>query len=239
MTENRTKSKKGKGLVVAIDGPSAAGKSTLAKLVAKELDYLHLDTGAMYRAVGWKADRLQIPLHEGDKLAALARDLKIRFKCDADGRTRVIADGEDVTGKIRSRHAGELASRVSAVPGVRRAMVTLQRQMGACGGVVAEGRDMQTVVFPGADVKIFLTASVAERSRRRQLELQQKGIEVGLAEIESEIEKRDRRDSTRADSPLRAAPDAHIVDTDKKTTEKVLDETLKIVARRLKETREP
>ncbi|NIM06348.1 MAG: (d)CMP kinase, partial [Armatimonadetes bacterium] len=147
--------------IIAIDGPAAAGKTTLARLLSQRLGYVHLDTGAMYRAVGWKANKIGIPLNDPERVTEIARTIKIRFTTEAAGN-RIIVDSEDVTGKIRSSRAGEWASRVSAISGVRRALVAQQRKMGANGGVVVEGRDIQTVVFPQADVKIFLTASVEE-----------------------------------------------------------------------------
>ena len=218
-----------KRLIIAIDGPAAGGKSTLAKLLARRLGYLHLDTGAMYRAVGWKAQQEKIPLDDAEKVTELARKMEIRLRVDQHGENRVFADGQDITLEIRSSEAGEWASQVSALPGVRRVLVSQQRKLGAGGGIVAEGRDMQTVVFPRAEVKIFITASVRERARRRYAELKAKGTPADLDEIEQEMQKRDERDSTRADSPMRSAPEAIIVDTDGKTVEEVLNELLAIV----------
>jgi CMP/dCMP kinase len=216
-------------MVIAIDGPSAAGKTTLAKSVAKKLGYIHLDTGAMYRAVGWKVMKEGVRFSDTARVIEIARNTKVRLIHHEEGENRVLADGEDVTGDIRAAQAGEWASRVSAITGVRRAMVALQRQMGAEGGVVAEGRDIQTVVFPHADVKVFLTASVDERAKRRFLELEKKGTTTDLEEIRREIETRDHRDSTREDSPLKAAPDAYHLNTDGKSAEMVLEEVLALV----------
>lgn len=220
-----------KRIVIAIDGPSAAGKTTLAKGVARELGYTHLDTGAMYRAVGWKVMKEGVRFSDTERVIEIARSARIRLIPHEEGNIRVVVDGEDVTAEIRAPQAGEWASRVSAISGVRRAMVAQQRHMGKEGGVVAEGRDIQTVVFPHAEVKIFLTASVEERAKRRFLELQKKGTATDLAEIKREIETRDHRDSTRDDSPLKAAEDAYHLDTDGKTADQVLAEVLAVVHR--------
>jgi cytidylate kinase len=220
-------------LIIAIDGPSAAGKTTLAKLLAERLGYLHLDTGAMYRAVGWKASKTGVPFDDVEQITEIAKNIKIRFSLRQEGENRVIADGQDVTTDIRSPQAGEWASRVSAIPGVRRAMVALQRQAGAGGGIVAEGRDMQTVVFPNAEVKIFLIASVRERALRRYKEFKEKGMAANLEEIERDMQKRDERDSTRADSPLKAAPDAVLLDTDGKSIDEVVAEVMGIVQEKI------
>jgi len=216
-------------LIIAIDGPSAAGKTTLAKLLAERLGYLHLDTGAMYRTVGWKASKTGVPFDDVEQITEIAKNIKIRFSLRQEGENRVIADGQDVTTDIRSPQAGEWASRVSAIPGVRRAMVALQRQAGAGGGIVAEGRDMQTVVFPNAEVKIFLIASVRARALRRYKEFKEKGMAANLEEIERDMQKRDERDATRADSPLKAAPDAVLLDTDGKSIDEVVAEVIGIV----------
>jgi cytidylate kinase len=225
-----------KRLVIAIDGPAAAGKSTLAKMLARRLGYFHLDTGAMYRAVGWKATQLGVPLNDDEAVTEIARNIKISFGPGPNGEHRVIADDTDISEAIRSETAGEWASQVSAIPGVRKALVELQRKLGEQGGVVAEGRDMQTVVFPNAEVKIFLTASVEERAKRRHRELQGKGEKTDREQLTREMEQRDHRDSTRADSPLRPAPEAIIVDTDRKSIEQVVAE-VSAITRQAAETK--
>lgn len=197
---------------IAIDGPAGAGKSTVSRRLAQELGLRYVDTGAMYRVVGVLAERAGIDFADDGALAALCDALDLRFEEAADG-VRVLADGADLTGAIRTAAAGQLASRVSTNPVVRERLVARQRSMAAGGGVVMEGRDIGTVVLPQATVKIFLVASAAERARRRAAELVARGEPADVAEITREIEERDRRDATRAHSPLRPAADAIRVDT--------------------------
>lgn len=203
--------------VVAIDGPAGAGKSTVARAVAAALGYGYLDTGAMYRAVALRALETGTPLDRAGALARIATGMDF----DHDHRG-VLIDGARPSRKLRSRRVSEASSRISAHPGVRRAMVAAQRRILRGGGMVAEGRDIGTVVYPAAEVKIFLTASVAERARRRHLELTEAGHEVAPAVLRAEIEERDRRDSTRERSPLRRADDAVEVDTTRLTPERVI-----------------
>ncbi len=199
-------------LVVAIDGPVGAGKSSAARALARRLGYRYVDTGAMYRAVGWGALREAIPLRDGARLAALARRLPLRFV--ARGRSlRIFLGRKDVTRAIRSPAAAEASSRVSTHPGVRRALVAKQRALGESGGVVMEGRDIGTVVFPRADVKFYLDASARERARRRWQEWHGQGARVSLRGVERDVIRRDRRDRRRRASPLRAAREAIRVDT--------------------------
>jgi len=214
--------------VIAIDGPVAAGKSTVAKLVARRLGWRYLDTGAMYRAVGWKASQLGVSPDRADEIAALCRKMEIRFEGDDPMTQRVIVDGVDVTDAIRAVAAGEMASVVSAIPGVRERLVAMQRAMGERGPVVMEGRDIQTAVFPEAPVKIFLTAAPRERARRRWQELRERGDDIDLDQLARDMERRDRRDSTREHSPLRPAPGAVTVDTDGLTPEQVADRIVEI-----------
>lgn len=198
--------------VIAIDGPAASGKSTTAKLVAKRLGYLFIDTGAMYRALGLKARRLGITFDRVDDIARMAENTGITQQQAPDGAVTFL-DGEDVSQAIRSPEISQAASDISTIPAVRRRLVKLQQQMGAGGGVVMEGRDITTVVFPDAEVKVFMQASIAERAKRRQAELASKGTRVDLAELEKQIELRDQQDSQRADSPLTCTPDSLIIDT--------------------------
>jgi cytidylate kinase len=214
--------------VIAIDGPVGAGKSTVAKLVAQRLGWRYVDTGAMYRAVGWKVSQAGVSRDRPDEIASVCQATEIRFEGDDPMTQRTIADGVDVSDAIRTAEAGEMASVVSAIPGVRERLVAMQREMGERGPVVMEGRDIQTVVFPEAPVKVFLTASARERARRRWQELRDRGADVDLDEIARDIERRDARDSTREHSPLRPAPGAVTIDTDGMTPQQVADRIVEI-----------
>ena len=193
-----------KKLIVTIDGPSGTGKSTAARRLARRLNYLYLDTGAMYRAVALKALRRKISLNNRAALTRLARATRIGFS-KGSGRPGTFLDGKEVTAEIRHPAVSLAASRVATVPGVRKAMVRIQRRIGAQRGVVAEGRDTGTVVFPKADLKVFLAASAPERARRRRAELKEMGHRVPLAQVLREVRQRDRRDREREISPLRPA----------------------------------
>lgn len=218
----------GRELIIAIDGPSGAGKSTLSKLLARALGYLHLDTGAMYRAVALAAQKAGIDPADHGALERLCRDIGIAFARSPDG-DRVLLNGEDVSADIRTPEVSLLTSRISAVPAVREAMVRLQRIMGEAGGVVLEGRDIGTVVFPGAEVKFFLSASARERGRRRYEELKGKGMEVDLETTIAEVEARDAADSARTHSPLVKAADAIALDSTNMGIEEVLTRMLRVV----------
>lgn len=219
------------GLIIAIDGPSGAGKSTLSRLIAKRLGYVNIDTGAMYRCVALAAHRAGIDPEDGDSVGQLARSLTIRFR-QGDGGERVMLDGDDVTGAIRTPEVSLLTARVAAIPAVREAMVALQRGMGESGGVVLEGRDIGSVVFPRAEVKFYLVASAAERGRRRFAELQAQGTCVDLQQTIAEVEQRDAADTLRSHSPLVKTEDAVTIDSDGKGIEEVLEEMLAIIADR-------
>lgn len=220
--------------IIAIDGPAGAGKSTVARMVAERLGYVYIDTGAMYRAVALKVIREKVGLSDSAKIAALAGKMDIRFE-KTDGEQRLYADGEDVTEDIRLAEATRLSSPVSAIAGVRKRMVEIQRKMGEAGGVVMEGRDIGTVVFPNADVKVFLTASAAERARRRTEQLRQQGVEADVDQIAAEIKERDLRDSTRRHAPLKQAADAVLVDTDSMSVEQVVDAIVAIAVEKVGE----
>lgn len=221
-----------KPAIIAIDGPSGVGKSTLSKLLARELGYLNLDTGAMYRTVALAASRRGIALDDGAALGRLADAIDIAFRRQADGE-HVLLDGEDVSAAIRTPEVSLLTSQVSACPAVREALVRKQRDFCAAGGYVLEGRDIGTVVCPAAEVKFFLTASAAERGRRRFLELQAAGAAVDLAKTIAEVKARDAADSGRRHSPLVRAADAVEVDTTGKGIEEVFAEMLAVVRGRL------
>jgi CMP/dCMP kinase len=215
-----------RGLVIAIDGPSGAGKSTAGKALADRLGYLFLDTGAMYRAVGLKALRAGVAQDDGEALARLAREARIEL---TDGGRRVRLDGEDVTAAIRTREVSVNASAVSRHPGVRREMVARQQEIGRAGGVVLDGRDIGTAVFPDADAKFFVDADPRRRAERRCQELRASGLAADLPAIEEEIRARDHADSTRADSPLTRAPDAIVLDTSALSPEAVVEAMLAVV----------
>jgi CMP/dCMP kinase len=205
-------------IVVAVDGPAGAGKSTASRALAERLGYAYVDTGAMYRAVGMIAHRRGVALDDDEALARLVGSLRFEPR-DGGG---LAVDGTDVSAEIRRAEAGELASRVSTRPVVRERLVALQRALGAEGGVVMEGRDIGTVVFPNAEVKLYLTADPAERARRRAVELRGRGESVDEVALAREIAARDERDSARSHSPLRPAADALRLDTTGLTLEQVV-----------------
>jgi cytidylate kinase len=198
-------------LIIAIDGPVGSGKSTVARRVAELLGYTHLDSGAMYRGVAWKALRDGVPLDSPEQLTALAETVRIDL-VPGDGKLRVILDGEDVTELIRTPEVSQAASMVAVVPGVRHPMVAEQRRAGENGGIVMEGRDIGSAVFPHADLKIFLDASPEVRAARRFRELREKGEPMDLDKVLADVRQRDRRDREREMSPLVRAADAIVVD---------------------------
>lgn len=209
-------------VVVAIDGPAGAGKSTVARRLAARLGYQLLDTGAIYRAVALLARRQGIPWDDEARLAGLAGGLDVGFRLDGE-LNRVLVNGEDVTAAIRTPEMSQGASRVSALPAVRAALLGLQRRLGAGGGVVAEGRDIGTVVFPDSPAKFFVTASPEVRARRRYQELAAAGQPVDEQATLDEVIERDRRDETRAAAPLKQAADALRIDTSVLTIEQVVE----------------
>ena len=219
-----------KKIVVAIDGPAGAGKSTIAKLAAEKLGYASIDTGAMYRSVAWKFLQTGKAFDEA-LISDLARTMIIEFKPEASVN-RVFVDGTEVTDAIRSSQVTANVSRVAAIGEVRQAMVAQQRRMGESGGVLMDGRDIGTVVFPNAQLKIFLIASVEERALRRYKELVAKGQQVDLAQLQEDIASRDKQDSERAISPLRQAEDALLLDTSDMNIEQVTARILQLVEER-------
>ena len=224
---------KQKRVIVAIDGPSGAGKSTIAKRLADRLGFTYIDTGAMYRAVALWAVRQSVDFDDRHRMEqlALASDIGL-----APGR--ILLNGEDVTGAIRTPEVTNGASRIAVIPGVRRAMVAKQREIGQKVSVVMEGRDIGTVVFPNADVKVFLDASIEERVRRRLAESRAKGVEVSESQLAAQMKERDDRDSTRADAPLAQAPDAAYLDSTLLSEDEVAEAILKMVRARVTNGRE-
>lgn len=212
--------------VVAIDGPGGAGKSTIARLLAEKLNYLHLDTGAMYRAVTLAALNKEIDFDNKTKLVELAKEIKIEF--DLTGK--VFLDGEDVSQEIRSEKVNEFVSKTAAVKGVRQVLVKKQQQIAAVNKVVMDGRDITTVVLPDAEYKFFLTASLTERAKRRYEQLKKQNKEANLDEIKASIARRDKFDSEREHSPLTIADDAVVIDTTKLDIPNVISEILKIMS---------
>lgn len=215
-----------KRAVIAIDGPAGAGKSSIAKILSRKLGYNYIDTGAMYRAINWKAFREKIDLKATQELIKMVRDTRIELK-NRGGMVRVYLDGKYVTNRIRSKRLAEGASILGTIPKVREQLVKIQRRLASSGGIVVEGRDIGTVVFPRADYKFYLDASIKERALRRYKELKAKGEEVELAEVEKAIRSRDRRDRTRGVAPLKIAPDAVVIDSTDMSKKEVVDFILK------------
>ncbi len=220
--------------VIAIDGPSGAGKGTVSRAVARALGWTLLDSGALYRLVAYAGRADGVDLADESALARIAEALDIRFESTEAGAEIVWLRGRDVTREIRTERAGSDASRVAALPMVRRALLDRQRRFARLPGLVADGRDMGSVVFPDAAVKIFLTASAEERARRRHKQLKEQGITANLAALSLEIAERDRRDATRAASPLVRSADAIVIDTSAMAVDAVVERILGIASERLK-----
>lgn len=222
-------------LVIAIDGPAASGKSTTARLVAERLGYVHVDTGAMYRAVTLKVLRAGLSPEDRESIAALLTTTRVELR-NMGGALRIFLDGVDVTGPIRTQEVTRAVSAVSRLREVRTAMVREQRAMGKDGGIVLEGRDIGTVVFPDADLKFFIIAGIEARALRRQRELQEKGTRADLEELKREIAERDRLDSSRAESPLRKAEGAIEIDTSDLSIEEQVNQVVTIARERMGES---
>jgi cytidylate kinase len=214
--------------IITIDGPAGSGKSTVSRLLAARLGYLYLDTGAMYRAVALQARRKNVDLKDTEKISSICRELDIHFKT-LDGATRLFLGTEDVSAAIRSPEMDMLSSAVSAIKEVREAMTVLQRKMAEHGEVVAEGRDMGTVVFPDAECKFFIDADPGVRAGRRYRERQERGESVSRQAVEKELKKRDDQDMTRTLAPLVPAKDAILLDTTTLTVEEVVEKMVKTI----------
>ena len=219
--------------VMTIDGPSGSGKGTVSRVAAKKLGWALLDSGALYRLVALGGRRAGIELHDAARLAELAQNVDIRFDSTPAGEEIVWLAGQEVTHEIRTEVAGNDASKVAALPPVRAALLERQRRFAVAPGLVADGRDMGTVVFPGAQVKIFLTASADERAARRYKQLKEKGVAATLAALSKEIAERDERDTTRTISPLVASEDAVLLDTTGMSIEAVVERVLSVARERL------
>ena len=216
-------------MIIAIDGPAGAGKSTVAKLIAKELGFLYIDTGAMYRALTLKVLENKIALDDIARIIELAKNTRVELRNNQFGPQEVLVDGKDVTLKIRQPRITQFVSDIAKIKGVREVMLALQRNTAKQGNVVLDGRDIGTVVFPNADKKFYIDAEFNERVRRRYKELTDLGQNVTLKDIESDLRNRDTIDSTRQFAPLKKAEDATYIDTTNMTVEQVVNELLNYI----------
>lgn len=216
-------------MIVAIDGPAGSGKTTTARSVAERLGFVHIDTGAMYRAATLQVLRDSVPLDDDSAIIKTVHRIKIELERTDDGVLRTLLNGEDVSFDIRTSQVDMHVSRVSEIAGVRDEIVRQQRELGRNIDAVMEGRDIGTVVFPEAEVKVYLVASVEERAKRRQKELTLRGINHDLADVMADIQRRDQHDSTRAVAPLKPAPDATWIDTTSKSIDEQVDEVVRLV----------
>ncbi|MGH7901314.1 MAG: (d)CMP kinase [Thermodesulfobacteriota bacterium] len=218
-----------KGIIITIDGPSGAGKGTVARIVASKLGLNYMDTGAMYRAVALLVKRSLIDYDDEDELRKLLLEIHIAFENNSDNNLRILLNREDVTDKLRDPEMSTLSSNLATKRSVRTTLKGIQRRMGIKSNIIAEGRDMGTYVFPDADFKFYLDATLNERAKRRWQQLRESGIEVELEDVKNEIEKRDRQDTERQDSPLHPASNAVIIDTTNLKIEEVVEKITSIV----------
>lgn len=215
--------------IITIDGPSGSGKGTVSRILAKKLSYDYLDSGALYRLLGIAAMRSSIDLSDTKSLAEIAEQMEVEFQLSKDGKFKVTLDGDDVTSELRLEDTGALASQIAAYGLVRRVLLTRQRAFATGVGLVADGRDMGTVVFPDAELKIYLTASVEQRTNRRYKELLEKGEDVSLRALAEQVRARDERDMNRAESPLVAADDAIELDSSHMSIDEVVEAIMAII----------
>ena len=232
LNETQPSGRRVKRLTIAIDGPSGAGKSTVARALAKRLGYIYIDTGAMYRSLALRVKEKGIPPENERTLSRLALSIHIHFVTE-EGQPRVFCEGKDITEAIRSPEISRLASSISKQRGVREALVQMQRKMGKEGGVVLEGRDIGTVVFPDAEVKFYLDAESNERARRRYDEMVEKGVKVDLKETQEELSQRDYSDMHRVHSPLKKADDAVFIDSTHQSVEEVVEKMVRVIKERM------
>lgn len=218
-------------LTVAIDGPAGAGKSTVAQIVAQRLHYTYIDTGAMYRALTWKVLQKNLRLNNRSEIIKIAENINLRLDY-SEGKTRVFVDEQDITTDVRTPVVTGMVAEIAQIPEVRNSMILLQREMAKSGGVVVDGRDICTHVLPDAEVKIFLTASIEERAKRRWLELKNKGMDVALETIRTDIVCRDKKDCEREIAPLIKAPDAVLIDSTEMSIEEAVQQILFICQER-------